>query len=473
MRQLATAFFLILSLAGVAGDAAAATPDHSGDGEVAFRALYKELVETNTSHSVGSCTLAAQRMAAHLKTAGYPDTALHLFSVPEYPKDGGLVAELTGSDPKLRPVLLLAHLDVVEANRADWVRDPFSLIEEGGYFYGRGASDDKAMAAVFTDTLARYRQEGYQPRRTIRMALTCGEETSGAFNGASWLSTYHKDWIDAGFAINEGGHSELDAQGKPLLFGIEAAEKVYQDYTLVATNPGGHSSQPVPDNAIYELSAALLRVSKLVFPVQFNDVSKVFFTRMASITGGEMGSAMQALVRDPADGHANAVLSTDKRYNSMLRTTCVATMLAGGHAKNALPQRAEANVNCRIFPGVPVVQVRDAIVRAINDPQITVTIAEPRSPATPSPALDPAVVAGVEKVVARLWPGVPVLPTITTGATDGIYTTAAGIPTYGITGMFSDPDNGNIHGLNERIRVQSLLDGRRFQYQLIKLYTSH
>ena len=452
----------------MAGTRAAA--DRSGEGEAAFRDLYKELVETNTTLSAGSCTLAAERMAARLKAAGYRDEDLHLFAVPEHPKEGGLVAELKGSDAKRKPVLLLAHIDVVEAKRADWVRDPFTLVEEGGYFYGRGTSDDKAMAAVFTDLLIRYRQEGYRPKRTIRLALTCGEETTGAFNGANYLATQHKDWIDAEFAVNEGGHAELDEHGKPVSFGVEAAEKVYQDFQLETTNPGGHSSQPVPDNAIYRMAAALQRVSHLEFPAQLNDTTRAFFTKMAALTGGEMGAAMLAIAKDPADARADAIVSKDKRWHSMLRTTCVATLIDGGHAPNALPQRVRANVNCRIFPGVPVDSVRDALVQAIGDPQVAVTIKEPRSPATPAPPLSAAVMDPVEKVAAVVFPGVPVLPTMTTGATDGIYTTAAGIPTYGISAMFSDPDLGYIHGLNERIRVKSLLDGRRFHYQLVKLY---
>ena len=460
-----------LAGASTAASAANAAPDRSGDGEAAFRELYKELVETNTTLSSGNCTLAAERMAARLKAAGYRDEELRVFFVPEHPKEGGLVAELKGSDARRRPVLLLAHIDVVEAKRADWVRDPFTLIEEDGYFYGRGAADDKAMAAVFTDLLIRYRQEGYRPKRTIRLALTCGEETSGAFNGASYLATQHKEWIDAEFAVNEGGPATLDAQGRHQIFGVEAAEKVYQDFALETTNPGGHSSIPVPDNAIYRMAAALQRVAALEFPVQLNEVTRGFLTRMAPIAGGETGAAMRAIARDPADLQAIATLSRDRRWNATLRTTCIATLIDGGHAPNALPQRVRANVNCRIFPGVPVDAVREALTAAIGDPVVSVTIAEPRSIATPMPTLSAAILGPVEQVAAEVFPGVPVLPMMTTGATDGIYLTAAGIPTYGISAMFSDPDYGNVHGLNERIRVRSLLDGRRFHYRLIRLYS--
>ena len=463
------ALSLVTTLCGNIG-AIASPADRSGDGEPAFRALYKELVETNTTYSAGSCTLAAERMAARLKAVGYDEADAHVFVEPTFPKEGGLVAKLVGRDPKAKAILLLAHIDVVEAKRADWIRDPFTLIEEGGYFYARGTSDDKAMAAVFTDLMVRFKQEGYKPRRTIKMALTCGEETAVAFNGARFLATKHKDWIDAEFALNEGGDGELDAQGKRVNFGVEAAEKVYQDYNLATTNPGGHSSQPVPSNAIYEMAGALQRVGTLEFPVQFNATTRAYFAKMADIVGGDSGAAMRALVKDPTDSKANTVLAADKKWHSMLRTTCVATMINGGHATNALPQRVDANVNCRILPGVAVETVRDAIVEIIANPKVTVTIKEPRSPATPAPDLSARVMKPIEAVAAALYPGTPVLPNMSTGATDGIYITAVGIPTYGVSGMFGDPDFGNIHGLNERIRVQSLMDGRKFQYRLVKLY---
>ncbi|WP_443750495.1 M20/M25/M40 family metallo-hydrolase [Asticcacaulis solisilvae] len=442
--------------------------DRSGDGEPQFRALYKELVETNTELSSGSCTLAAERMAARLKAGGYGDADVRLFSTPDHPKDGGLVAQLPGSDPKAKAILLLAHIDVVEAKREDWTRDPFTLIEEGGYFYGRGTSDDKAMAAVFTDLMIRYKQEGYRPKRTIRLALTCGEETEGAFNGANWLATQHKDWIDAELALNEGASGVLDKDGKRISFNIEAAEKVYQDFTLVTTNPGGHSSQPVPDNAIYEMATALGKVSKLEFPAQLNDATRGYFTETAKLKDPETAAAMRAIVANPGDAAADAVLSKDKLWHSLLRTTCVATLIDGGHALNALPQRVTANVNCRMFPGSKVEDVRDALVKTIDDARVAVTIREPRSPATPAPQLGADLLRSIQATTAEIYPGIPVVPFMSTGATDGIYLSAVGIPTYGLTGYFIDPDNGNVHGLNERIGVQSLMDGRRFQYKLVK-----
>jgi acetylornithine deacetylase/succinyl-diaminopimelate desuccinylase-like protein len=459
---------LVLMLATALVGAATAD-DRSGDGEPAFRALYKELVETNTSHSVGSCTLAAERMSARLRAAGYADPDIRMFAPAEFPKDGGLVAVLHGKGSGKKPILLLAHLDVVEAKREDWTRDPFTLIEEDGYFYGRGSSDDKSLAAIFTDLLVRYKQEGYEPRRDIKLALTCGEETSGAFNGADWLATHHRGWIDAAYALNEGGDGELDAEGKRVALDVEAAQKVYQDYRLETSNPGGHSSQPVPDNALYEMAAAITKLSRFEFPIQLSATTRAYFTQMSVIVGGEMGRAMQALVKDPGDVQANATVSSSKKYHSMLRTTCVPTMISGGHAENALPQSVRTNVNCRIMPGTSVESVRDSLAAAIDDPNVKVTIREPISPATASPALSPEVLEGVQTVAARLYPGAAVLPTLDTGASDGIYVSASGIPTYGISGIFVDPDLGNIHGLNERVGVKALMDGRRFHYQLVKL----
>ena len=462
----------VLAFAIASPTLAAPAADKSREGEAAFRGLYKELVETNTTLSAGSCTLAAERMAARLKAAGYADDAVHVFSTPEHPKDGGLVAVLKGSDASAKAILLLAHIDVVEAKREDWVRDPFTLIEEGGYFYARGSSDDKAMAAIFTDLLVRYKQEGFKPKRDIKLALTCGEETSGAFNGASYLSTQHKDWIDAEFAINEGAGGRFDANGKWVILNIQAAEKVYQDFAVETTNPGGHSSQPVPSNAIYQMADALKKVEGYEFPVMLNDATRAYFTRYGKVLGGETGAAMEAIVKDPNDKAAEAVLNKDKLWHSMLRTTCVATMIEGGHAKNALAQRVTTNVNCRVFPGVPVDSVRDKLAEVIGDPAVTVKVKEPRSIATATPAMPESVLKPIEAISAKMYPGVPVIPFMSTGATDGIYTTAAGIPTYGFSAIFGDPDGGNIHGLNERVGVKALMDGRAFQYLLIKAYAN-
>jgi acetylornithine deacetylase/succinyl-diaminopimelate desuccinylase-like protein len=439
--------------------------------QAAFRALYKELVETNTSLSAGSCTLAADRMAAHLKAAGFAAADLHPFAAPGHPKEGGLVAILHGSDPKAKPILLLAHLDVVEAKREDWTRDPFTLVEENGYFYGRGSSDDKAQAAVWVDTLVRFKQEGFHPRRDVKMALTCGEETSGAFNGAEYLAGHERQLIDAAFALNEGAGGRLDANGKPIALNVEDGEKFPQDYILEVTNPGGHSSRPTRDNAIYRLALGLLRISRYDFPLGFTDASKAYLAQMSPIVGGQMGAAMIALAGDPKDTDDAQMIETDPGYNGMLHTTCVATMMEAGHATNALPQRARANVNCRIFPGTTAEEVRDTLVKIAQDPKISITMAPARSPvAKVPPPLTPQIMDPIKAAAAKLWPGVPVIPVLTAGATDGAFLTPVGIPTYGVTGMFGDPDGNGVHGLNERIRVTSLYNGRDFLYDLVKTY---
>lgn len=393
-----------------------------------------------------------------------------LFSVPEHPKDGGLVAVLPGSNAKARAILLLAHLDVVEAKRADWTRDPFVLVEQDGYFYGRGTTDDKSQAAIWTDSMARFRASGYRPKRTIKLALTCGEESDGAFNGAQYLVEHKHDLIEAGFALNEGGGGRLDGNGKPIALAFQVGEKVYQDYTIEVTNPGGHSSQPVPDNAIYRLSAALGRIATYDFPVRFNDTTRAYFARLAAIQGGASGAAMTTLLANPHDAEADAAVSADKQNHSLLRTTCVATRVEAGHANNALPQRATAIVNCRIFPGEPIAAVTATLERVIADRQVKV-IPFPLQHAANIPVpLDPKVFDPAEKLAATMFPGVPMLPFMDTGASDAVWTNPAGIPTYGVPGLFDDADLGNIHGLNERIRVKALYDGRDYLYALIKLY---
>ncbi|GAA3996238.1 M20/M25/M40 family metallo-hydrolase [Sphingomonas humi] len=439
-------------------------------GEAAFRDTYKELVETNTTLSQGSCTLAAERMAARLAAAGIPQSDLHLFSVPDHPKEGGLVVVYPGKDPKAKPVLMLAHVDVVEAKREDWTRDPFKLVEEDGYFYARGVADDKAMAAIFVDTLIRYKQEKYTPRHTLKLALTCGEETNGVFNGAKYLAEQKRDLIDAAFAVNEGGGGRLDKDGKPEFLGIQVGEKLSQNYTLEVTNPGGHSSRPVPDNAIYHLARAVTAVEGLRFPVTFNDTTRDYYTRVAPTRPAEQRAAITALLANPQDEAARTLLEKDPSDNAILHTNCVATMLNAGHATNALPQRARANINCRIFPGGTAEEVRQVLVRTINDPKVAVTIPEVRNAGANPPPLDPKVLGPAEKLAAKMFPGVPLVRTMSAGATDGAFLTPAGIPTYGISGGFGDGDGGGVHGLNERIRVKSVLDSRDYLYALMKVY---
>ena len=435
--------------------------------ESAFKALFKELVETNTTHSSGDCTLAASRLATHLKAGGFSDSELNVFSPPDHPKEGGLIATLKGSEPSAKAILLLAHLDVVEAKREDWTRDPFTLIEENGEFYGRGTVDDKSMAAIFTDLLIRYRGEHYVPKRTIKLALTCGEEGGGSvFNGARWLAETHKDWIDAEFAINEGGGGRLGDNGKPYILSVEAAEKVFQNYSLVTTGPGGHSSIPSPENPTWVMMDALKKLQAYEFPVEFTPVTREFFTRK----GGIAAMMINGLLKNPNNKMADQAISGDKTLHAMLHTTCIPTLIDGGHAANAVPQRVHVNINCRIIPGHSVESIRQVLVDTINDPKVSVTIEEPLSPATAAPSLNDKIVTPVETIAAQEFPGLPVMPIMTPGATDGVFLTAAGIATYGIDAVFTDSNGNGIHGLNEHVKVQSLLDDRKFHYALIKLY---
>ena len=440
--------------------------------EATFRALFKEMVETNTSLS-GSCTALAEKIARHLKQAGYSDADIHLFSAPDHPKEGGIVAVLRGSNPRLKAILLLGHLDVVEAKRADWTRDPYQFIEEGGYFYGRGTADMKSQVAVWVDTMMRLKQEKFANLRAIKMALTCGEETSTAFNGAKWLSMNQRDLIDAEFALNEGGGGDNDDHGKPLLMEVQAAEKFPQNYTLTVTNPGGHSSRPVKKNAIYQLATALTKISAYQFPFESSEITRTFFGKMAPQKGGEIGQAMTAFAKNPNDLKAAARIAQDPDFNGVLHTTCVATLLSAGHANNALPQRAEANINCRIFPGTTPEQVRDTLAQLAGDPDVKVTLADHRSEVLKAAqSLNPKVFGPVETLTAKYWPGVPVVPAMSAGATDGAFLTPVGIPTYGVSGMFFDTDGNGAHGLNERVRVDSVYKGRQFLYDIVKVYAN-
>jgi acetylornithine deacetylase/succinyl-diaminopimelate desuccinylase-like protein len=455
-------------LAGAAGSASAQTQPLRPD-QVEFRALYKELVETNTSASSGSCTLAAERMAARLKAAGIPESDIHPFAAPDRPKEGGLVVVYPGRDPKAKAVLMLAHLDVVEAKREDWTRDPFTLVEENGNFYARGAIDDKAEASIWVDTLIRFKKEGFKPRRTLKMALTCGEEGGSPFNGVQYLVKNQRDLIDAAFAVNEGGYGQLDASGKPIYQAIQVGEKLGAGYILEVTNPGGHSSRPVPDNAIYHLANALVRIQGYRFPVTFNDTTRDFLSRMIKTVPPEQGAAISAILKDPNDEAARTVLERNPDFNAVLHTTCVPTMLDAGHAANALPQRARAIINCRLFPGTASEAVRATLEQVVADPKVKVQVQYGRA-ASPAPPLDPMVLGPAEKLASEFWPGVPQLRMMLAGATDGATLTPAGIPTYGIMGIFSDTDGDGVHGLNERIRTKVLYDARDYLYRLMKVY---
>ena len=439
--------------------------------EAEFRALYRELVEINTTLSVGSCTQAAQAMRARLLAAGLPAADTEILVPPDLPRDGALIAVLRGREPSLKPILLLAHIDVVEAKREEWQRDPFRLVEEDGWFYARGVSDDKAMAAVFTDTLIRFRREGYRPRRDLKLALTCREETPGNGNTVKWLTETRPAVLAASFALNEGAGGELDAAGRPVALQIQAGEKVYQDFEIEATDVGGHSSRPNRNNPIVRLSAALARLGAYQFPIALNPATRGYFEYQAKLLGGDTGSDMRAILASPPDEAAAARLWTaNASWNGMLRTTCVVTMINGGHAPNALPQRVRANVNCRILPGEPIAGVQKDIVRVLADDSLVVRTAGDPGMQSPPPPLTERIVGPAKAVAATIWPGVPLVPTMSTGATDGRFLNASGVPTYGLSGMFHDAEGSRAHGLNERIRVKSLLDGRRFLYEVVRRY---
>ncbi|UYY59488.1 M20/M25/M40 family metallo-hydrolase [Sphingomonas sp. S2-65] len=442
----------------------------------AFHDLYKELVETNTTSSVGDCTLAARQVAARLRQAGFTDRELTLYVPPDRPRDGGLIVNWAGSNAKQPAMLLLAHIDVVEARREDWVREPFKLIEEGGYFYGRGTSDDKAQAAIFSDTLIRWKQSGFKPRRTVKLALTCGEEGTNerVLNGAGWAVDNLPEQMKAGFAFNEGGGGSEAPGGGPETLGVQVSQKSPRNFILEVTNPGGHSSVPKPDNAIYRLAEALLKVRGLQFPVRLNPVSTAYLAQAGALRKDAVGAAMVRLSQQPGDIQATQTVSGDPSLNAILRTTCVATLLDAGHAANALPQRATASINCRIAPGETAEQTKAAIEAAIADPEVKVLRSKIQErPVAVTPPLDPAILKPIAAIGAKHFPGVPVIPTQSTGATDATYLSKLGIPTYGIPGLWNDPATSGTHGLNERISADALYRGRDYIHEVVTYFASH
>ena len=434
------------------------------------RDIYKELIEIKSGVTTGNVTTAAVAMAKRFRDAGIPES--DIFVGGPRPDKHNVVVRLHGRQGAgagaRKPLLLLAHLDVVEALKSDWSPDldPFVFTERDGYYYGRGTADDKAMAAIFVANALRMKREGYVPDRDIIIALTADEE-SGPANGVDWLLKNHPDLVDAALVINEGGGGAL-RNGRPLFNTVQAAEKITTNFTLRATNRGGHSSVPRRDNAITSLADALSKVGRHDFAVKLNDVTREFFSKTAALEPPELGRAMRALVADPNDAPAAAVVSADPRYSSMLRTTCVATMLAGGHATNALPQLAEANVNCRIYPTETAEQVQGELTRIIGDTAVQVIIKSQRPP-TPSSALLPEVMEPVGRITREMWGDVPVIPTMSTGATDSRFFRARGVPAFGVSGLFSDPTvDARAHGRDERMRVQSFYEGQEFLYRLTK-----
>ncbi len=428
------------------------------------RDIFRQLIEIDTTHSTGNTTAAAEAMAARLRAAGIPDGDMRILG--PVPNRGNLVVRYRGASGGAKPLLLLAHLDVVEARREDWSTDPFRFLERDGFFYGRGTGDDKGMAAIWIANLLRFHKEGYRPTRDLIVALTADEESGGDHNGVEWLIKNHRDLIEAELCLNEGGFGQLK-NGKRLLNQVQVSEKAALNLTLEIRNKGGHSSIPVRDNAIYRLARALQRLEEYEFSVELNDVTRAYFGRMAALEAGSTAIDMKAVARPEGNPEAARRLSAIPYYNALMRTTCVVTRLDGGHADNALPQLARAVVNCRILPGVQPAAVIAVLEKTLRDPQIAITQRADPKLSRPSP-LDPTLLAAVERATTRIWPGVPVVPVMLTGGTDGRDLRNAGIPTYGVSGVFEDPDDVRWHGRDERVRVESFFEAQEFLYHLVK-----
>jgi acetylornithine deacetylase/succinyl-diaminopimelate desuccinylase-like protein len=441
------------------------------------RDTLKQLIEINTTDSVGSTTVAAQAMAQRLRDAGFPASQVQVLGPND--RKGNLVARLRGTGAR-RPILLLCHLDVVEARREDWSTDPFEFTERDGYFYGRGTQDVKDGDAILVTILIRLEQEGYRPDRDIILALTADEE-GGKSNGVDWLLRNHRDLIDAEYVLNPDGGGVYTRNGKPAIVEVDASEKLYSDFQLEAKNAGGHSSLPVPDNAIYHLADGLARLEHYQFPFELNEVTRAFFGRMASVETGQTAADMQAILGNPPRAEAIARLSLDPLYNATMRTTCVTTRLDAGHANNALPETARAIVNCRILPGHGREEVRLNLVRILADPRIAVRFVSDQGEVLdtardrrvgPPLVLRPELMKPLEQIAQQMWPGAPVIPTMATGASDGVYTNAAGMPTYGISGIAIEFGDVRAHGRDERVGVRSFGDGVDFYYRYVKALTS-
>lgn len=444
------------------------------------RDIFQQLIEINTTDSVGNTTTAAKAMEKRLLDAGFPTQDVTVLGPNE--RKGNLVARLRGSNANgLKRILTICHLDVVEARREDWTTNPFQFVEKDGYFYGRGTQDMKESDAILVTTFIRLKREGYKPNRDIILALTADEE-GGTSNGVDWLLKNHRDLVDADFVLNPDGGGVTTEHGKAVDIDLDASEKLYADFQLTSRNPGGHSSLPVPDNAIYHIADALGHLERSPFPFELNAVTRAYFERMATLEDKQTGNDMNAILQTPPNPTAMARLSADPRYNSTVRTTCVATRLSAGHANNALPQTAQAIVNCRILPGHSREEVRQDLVRIFADPKIQVDYIDPatgnlldhapQEKALAPPPLRPDVVKPLERIADEMWPGAPVVPEMETGASDSIYTMAAGLPSYGINGIAIDRDDVRAHGKDERLRVSSYYDGVDFYYRYLKALTA-
>jgi len=452
-------FFILPSL--VAVSALGQTMPPQSERQLA-RDIYKELVEIKSGYTTGATTPVAEAMASRLRAAGFPEA--DIFVGGASPTKANLVVRYHGSGRR-KPILLLAHTDVVEAKREDWSTDPFQFIERDGYFYGRGTGDDKAQAAVWIANLIRYKREGFRPDRDLIVALTADEEGGGPYNGVEWLIKNKREMIDAEFCLNEGGWGEI-AGGKKIANDIQVSEKYVINFRLEVRNKGGHSSMPVADNAIYHLAAALDRLSRFGFPLKTNEVTRAYFEAMSKIDSGAGKSDLAAAAAGSTDA-MQRVARVSPAWNATLRTTCVATQIEGGHAKNALPQLAAANVNCRVLPEDSTEYVQSTLNRVIADDQVSLTISGEVSKGPASP-MRQDVLRAVSRLTDTLWPGVPAVPIMVMGATDGLYLRAIGIPTYGVQGFFMDRDDIRFHGRDERMSVTSFFEGQTFLYELVK-----
>lgn len=440
--------------------------------------VFQQLIEINTTDSVGSVTEAAEAMHQRFLDAGFPKEDLYVGGPNDRKKN--LVVRLHGTGEK-KPILFIGHLDVVEARREDWTTDPFKFVEKDGYYYGRGTQDMKESDAILVTTFIRLKKEGYKPNRDLILALTADEE-GGKSNGVDWLIKNQRPLIEAEYVVNPDGGG-LDLQhGKAVDMDVDATEKLYGDYQLTALNPGGHSSLPVPDNAIYHIADALQRVQNHTFPFELNAITRAYFEKMSTLESGQTAADMKAILSTPPNKAAITRLSENPEYNSTMHTTCVATRLSGGHANNALPQTAQANVNCRILPGHSLEEVRQELIRVINDPKVTIRYVNdaggvyevaPDRKQLPPAALKPEVMQPLDALVQKMWPGTPVIPTMATGASDGVYTNAAGMPTYGISGIALESDDVRAHGKDERLPIDSYYRGVDFYYQFVKALSSN
>jgi acetylornithine deacetylase/succinyl-diaminopimelate desuccinylase-like protein len=430
------------------------------------RDIYKQFIEIQSGFTTGATTPVAEAAGARLKDAGFPDS--DIFVGGAIPKKGNLVVRYHGTGAR-RPILLLAHTDVVEAKREDWTMEPFQLIEKDGFFYGRGTGDDKAQAAVWIANLIRYKQEGFKPDRDIIVALTADEEGGGPYSGIQWLLKNHRELIDSEYALNEGGWGE-SLDGKKISNDVQVSEKYVINFRFEVHNKGGHSSLPVPDNAIYRLAVALERLSNFGFPLKTNEVTAAYFQQMAKIEDGPHKEDLAQAAAGSQEAMSR-LAAASPAWNATLRTTCVATQLEGGHAINALPQLAAATVNCRVLPEDSVDYVQSTLQKVVGDDQVSIKILGDTS-AGPASPMRPDLLGAINQATEAIWPGVPTVPMMVMGATDGKYLRIAGIPTYGVQGFFFDRNDIRFHGRDERISVESFYEGQAFLYDLVKILSS-